>query len=89
MKQDRREKQSDPMRSSSMESADESRESVRGSGSSPKDLGSSTDRAMFTDRASAESRSPGERGMGSSSERGREECGPDQPSKPARRQSDH
>ena len=53
---------------------------------SGKDLGSSTDRAMFTDRDSAESRSSGEQGMGPSGERGmgggissREECEQEQP----------
>lgn len=91
MDQNRTDKQSMPNRSSNMEQAEGSRETVRDnermSGSeemrnresSSRDLGSSSDRAMFSGREEAEERTgasdhgigmgPAERGMGSSGER--------------------
>ena len=77
MNQNRKDKPSDPNRASKMEQAEGSRESMRGSGSSSespsRDRGTSSDRAMFSDRESAEPRgssSSSERGLGSSNERG-------------------
>lgn len=71
-----------PNRSSTMEQAEGSRESMRetermrnrGSG---KDLGSSSDRAMFDDRESSEERDDmsGSSGSGASSERSRSDAG--------------
>ena len=72
MDQNRKNTPSAPNRASRMEKAEGSRENVRGSSSSEssRDLGTSSDRAMFSDRGSSEGRSSTERGMGSSSERG-------------------
>ena len=53
-------------RKSRMEKAEGSRENMRGSGSSGRDLGTSSDRAMWE----KESSSPRERGMGETGERG-------------------
>jgi len=64
-----------PNRSSNMEQAEGSRENVRNSGG---DLGSSSDRAMFSERmnqsdgrSSSDESSSSERGVGSSGERNR------------------
>ena len=92
MNQNREDRQGVPNRTSRMEPAEGSRETVkeamsdrermRNRESSAQDLGSTSDRAMFTDRESAEGRNvmadhgtpPGrERGMGSSEERNRED----------------
>ena len=71
MDQNRKNTSSAPNRASRMEKAEGSRENVRGSSSeTPGDLGTSSDRAMFSDRGSSEGRSSSERGIGSSSERG-------------------
>lgn len=57
-------------RKSRMEKAEGSRENMRGSGG--RDLGTSSDRAMWEkDESSSRGRGTGERGMGSSGERSR------------------
>ena len=65
-----RKQQSDPNRVPILEQAERSREKMRGSSSSQesdsRDRGTSSDRAMFSDRNSSEPR-----GRGSSGERGR------------------
>jgi hypothetical protein len=69
MGQNRKQDQDSP-RQSTMEPAEGSRENVQNSES--QDLGSSSDRAMFSDRDSSEERSSGssgERSRGSSGER--------------------
>jgi hypothetical protein len=75
MNQNRKGDSDMPTRSSNMEPADGSRESVRESN----DLGSSTDRAMFDERMRAgdehESGDRSERGMGSSNARGESNTG--------------
>jgi hypothetical protein len=86
MKQDRNQNQDVPSRSSNMEPADDAREASRGnesmrnSGSSGKDLGTSSDRAMFSDdlpsdrrerESGRDSRQDDARGRGSEGERNR------------------
>ena len=94
MNQNREDRQGVPTRASRMEPPEGSRETVeegmsdrermRNRESSSQDLGSTSDRAMFTDRESAEARNVAadhgtpparERGMGSSEERNREDSG--------------
>ena len=81
MEQNRNRNQDMPNRSSNMEQAEGSRESVESTESirnrPEDDLGTSSDRAMFDDRDSAEERDPSssEQGHGSSRERNRDNSG--------------